>query len=75
MQNQLNAQLRDIRALWISKLETFFKKWVNPGLFFIYFVFSNTLKNLQQIHMWKNVYPIYGAGIKTHDLWNLSLLP
>ena len=23
--------------------------------------------------MWKNVHPVYGAGIQTHDLWNMSL--
>ena len=23
----------------------------------------------------KNVHPIYGAGIRTHDLWNVSLFP
>ena len=23
----------------------------------------------------KNVHPVYGAGIRTHDLWNMSLLP
>ena len=25
--------------------------------------------------MWKNVHPGYGAGIRTHDLWNVNLLP
>ena len=25
--------------------------------------------------MWKNVHPVYGAGIRSHDLWNMSLLP
>ena len=23
----------------------------------------------------KHVHPVYGAGIQTHDLWNMSLLP
>ena len=23
----------------------------------------------------KNVHPVYGAGIQTHNLWNMSLLP
>ena len=27
------------------------------------------------IGMWKNVHPVYGAGIRTHNLWNTSLLP
>ena len=47
----------------------------NPGLFFIYFrLFKHTLKFLEQINL-KNVHPVYGAGIQTHDLWNVSLLP
>ena len=25
--------------------------------------------------MWKNVHPVYGAGIQTHDLQNMSLFP
>ena len=25
--------------------------------------------------MWKNVHPVFGAGIRTHDLWNTSLFP
>ena len=44
--------------------------------FFIYFRhFKHTLHILQQIGMRKNVHPVYGAGIRTHDLWNMSLLP
>ena len=53
-----------------------FFKWANPGHFFIYFRPSkHTLKILQQIGMWKNVHPVYGARIQTHNLWNMSLLP
>ena len=52
-----------------------FKKWANLGLFFIYFrLFKHTLQFLQQINV-KNVHPGYNAGIQTHDLWNMSLLP
>ena len=29
---------------------------------------------LQQINL-KNVHPVYGAGIQTHDHQNMSLLP
>ena len=25
--------------------------------------------------MWKNVHPVYSAGIRTHDLWDVSLFP
>ena len=43
--------------------------WKNLGLFYrLYLVFSNK-------YMWKNVHPVYGAGIRTHNLQNMSLLP
>ena len=49
---------------------TLFKKWANPGLFFrLFSVFSNKHYNV------KNVHPVYGAGIWTHDLCNMSLFP
>ena len=31
--------------------------------------------NFYNKYMWKNVHPVYGAGIRTHDLWNVSLFP
>ena len=34
----------------------------------------SSLQFLQQINV-KNVHPIYGAGIRTHDRLNMSLLP
>ena len=43
------------------------KKWAKSGLFFISFrLFKHTIQFLQ---------PVYGAGIQTYDLWNMSLLP
>ena len=38
----------------------------------ILFKMSHT-QLLQQINV-KNVHPVNGAGIQTHDLWNMSLL-
>ena len=35
---------------------------------------KHTLQILQHTGMWKNVHPVYDAGIRTHDLWNMSLL-
>ena len=54
-----------------------FFKWALLGLFFIYFrLFKQTLQFLQQICVEKcYVHPVYGAGIRTHDLQNKSLLP
>ena len=47
-----------------------------PSLFLIYFrLFKYALQILQQIGMWKNVHPAHGAGIWTHNLGKMSLLP
>ena len=46
----------------------------SPGLFFVYFrPFKQTIQFLQQINV-KIVHPVYGAGIRTYDLRNMSLL-
>ena len=54
----------------------FKKKWAISGLFlFIYGLFQANINTIfQQINV-KNVHPVYGAGIRTHDLQNMSLLP
>ena len=54
----------------------FFKKWANPASFsFIFGPLKQTsLQPLQQIYV-KNVHPVYGAWIRTHNLWNVSLFP
>ena len=57
------------------KCLVFLKKWANTRLVFIYFrLFKQTIEFLQQLNV-KNGRPVYGAGIQTHDLWNMSLLP
>ena len=55
--------------------ELIFFKWANPASFSFIFVFSNTPYNFYNKYMWKNVHPVYSVGIRTHDLWNVSLLP
>ena len=54
----------------------FLKKMCQPRpIFRLFLVFSNKhYKFLQQIYV-KNVHPVYGAGIQTHNLRNMSLLP
>ena len=53
----------------------FLKKWSIISLFFIYFcLFKQTLQSLQQINV-ENVHPVYGAGIQTHNLWHMCLIP
>ena len=56
--------------------EAFLLKWAIPGLFLIYFrSFLNKHYNFYDKFMWKDVHPVYGAGIQTHNLWEMSLLP
>ena len=44
-------------------------------LFHFYFrPFSNKHHNFYNKYMWKYVHPVYGAGIWTHDLQNMSLI-
>ena len=52
------------------------KKWTNPGLFLVYFCsFSNKQYNFTTNKCEKcQVHPVYGTGIRTHDLWNMSRL-
>ena len=45
-----------------------------PLLLFIFGLYKQTIIFLHQIHV-KNVRPVYGAGNRTYDLWNMSLLP
>ena len=61
----------------LLSLSFFLKKWANPGLFFVYiwpFQTNNTILKTNQFGK-GHVHPVYGAGIRTHDLQNVSLLP
>ena len=44
----------------------FFKKWANPGLFFVYFLSFQT--NITVFYYTYNVKNVYGAEIRTQDL-------
>ena len=58
----------------VSTYSIFFK-WSNPRLFSVYFcLFKQTLQFLQQIIV-KNVQPVSGTGIRTHNLLITSLIP
>ena len=43
-------------------------------LFNLFSTFQAHLTNLTTIGVWKNVHPVYSAGIRTHDFWNMSPL-
>ena len=52
----------------------YFKKWANPGSFSLIFVYSNTQYKFYNKYVCENVHPVYGTGIRIHNLWNMSLL-
>ena len=52
-----------------------FFKWAIPGLFLIHFRLSKHITNFAANAYVKNVRPVYSVGIKTHNLWSMSLLP
>ena len=53
----------------------FVKNGPSSAYFFVYFCFFKHTLHFFNKYMWKNVHPVYGAGIRTHDLRNMSLLP
>ena len=56
----------------MQKRVIFFFYWPTPGLFFVYFQsFQTNNTILQQINV-KNAHTVYGAGIQTRNLSNMS---
>ena len=53
----------------------FFIKGQPRSLFRLFLVFSNKQYNFYKKSLWKNVHHVYGAGIWTHDLSNMSRHP
>ena len=73
--NQIKLKLNDLN-LCLKAL--FFKKWGNPGLFLVYFghfqtkiitIFTTNWCEKCHVHL------VYGAGIRTHNVSNMSRLP
>ena len=59
-----------------KQLAILFKKWANPGLFlFIFGLFKQTLQIFTTNKCEKITHPVYGTGIRTHDLRSVILLP
>ena len=44
-------------------------------LFQLFSAYQTHITNFTSNRCVKNVHPVYGAGIQTHNLWNMSLLP
>ena len=72
--NGVGFIFKSIKNPWIQLC--FFKSGPTPASFpFIFGLFKRTLLQfLQQINV-KNVHPVCGAGIRTHNLMIPSLLP
>ena len=51
----------------------FLLNWANPGLFLCFSIFS--IKHVQFYNNVKNVHPVPGGRIRTHNLLIMSLLP
>ena len=61
--------------IWLF-CEHVFKNGPSPVSFtFIFGLFQTNFNTILQPINVKNVHPVYGAGIQTHDLQNMSLLP
>ena len=72
-QMQIINSVDFLHCLWSAS--NFAIKMATTGLFFVYFcLLKQTLQFLQQIYV-KKIHPVYRAGIRTHDLNNMILLP
>ena len=65
-----------INSISIWEIKAYFSlfkcfKWPNPDLFLMYFQSKTTF--LQQINV-QNVNPVYGTGIRSHNLLIMNLL-
>ena len=49
--------------------------WPSPASFSFNFVFSSIHDNLYNNYTWKYIHLVCGAGIRTNDLENMSLIP
>ena len=52
-----------------TRVKVSFLKWAIPYLFFVIFrLFKQTSRHFYNKLIWKNVHPVYGAGIRTQPL-------
>ena len=59
----------------LTEIDLDFLKWADPGLFFVYFQhFQLNITILHSINV-ENVHLVSSAGIRTHNLLIMSLLP
>ena len=77
-----NPRPQDGKRRWIhgamvaakrSSLSSFHKMGQPRPLFHLFSSFQTNITNFTTNRCMKNVHPVYYAGIRTHDLWNMSL--
>ena len=59
----------------IDQMLKYLKNGPSPASFSFIFVFCNNSTIFTTNKCKKNVHPVYSAEIRTHYLWNMSLLP
>ena len=69
----ITAEVFISRVVWIP--HSFLKNGPTQASFRLFSVFSNKQYNFYNKSMWKDVHPVYGTGIRTHDLTNISRHP
>ena len=78
---QIAKQMQRILIYFITGSTTvqltfcFLKNRPTPASFCLFSTFSNNQYNFYKKSIRKNVHPLYGAGIRTPDLSNMSRLP
>ena len=68
---QTSSAERKINTWYVK---SFFRMGHSQPFSFIFGLFKQTFQFLQQNNV-KNVHPVYGARIRTHNLWHMSFLP
>ena len=67
--------LKKILVAVVTKTLFFYLKMGVPRPLFHLFLSFQTHYKCYNKKMSKNVHPVLGAGIRTHNLWKMSLLP
>ena len=72
LEDAIQVRLEPIHFL---SFHFFKKKWAIPAPFCLFLSFQPNIKLFYNKCMGKNVHPVYCAGIRTHNLQFMSLLP
>ena len=64
-----------VEASYIFRIDLFSKNGPITASFFVYFRSFKQTKHFYSKSMWKNIHPVYGVGIRTHNLSSMSSHP